>query len=257
MDFAEKYQKDMTALENDDKAAKKNGKLVGRYLTHSVADGYAYYKIVKQNTTTVRIEHVDIGDGYTVLAWGRAATIPTSKAEAILRQRDWIANAFHKTEDWWENRKIGEVVHYSYGFNQYVRGVIVAEDNEKKMKPTALVGAWRDYDVAVRKPDGSIRYGVYANKILNGETFQPNASNMVEYPEFKLQGTHPSRMPEIRLAAPEMTPEQKALSVIVKQHQRVTEALQYNRTGDPVADADAAFNAMVDALRVLRGTITN
>ena len=55
-------------LQKQDKMAKKVGKLVGRYIDEPWADGNAFYVIVKENKTSVRIRVVTgIGDDWIIL----------------------------------------------------------------------------------------------------------------------------------------------------------------------------------------------
>lgn len=57
-----------------------------------IADGYAYYTIVRENKRTVRIECVAMPDGlalgYKVPYWGDEATIDKEYALQSLRARD-------------------------------------------------------------------------------------------------------------------------------------------------------------------------
>jgi len=58
-----KWDEKFKEIEQKDKAAKQNNMLVGRYIRMPVADGYAFYEIVRENKQTVRIEHITgLGD---------------------------------------------------------------------------------------------------------------------------------------------------------------------------------------------------
>ena len=81
--------KNWKALEDVDKKAKENGKLVGRYIQHPFADGYAIYKIVKENTKTVKIRVVKgIGDDWVLPAWGKECDIHKDLALKFISQRE-------------------------------------------------------------------------------------------------------------------------------------------------------------------------
>jgi hypothetical protein len=69
------YNQQMSQIENDNYLAKKAGTLVNRTFREPYADGYAYYKIIKENQNTVKIQSIDIGDGWTIPYWGKSATI--------------------------------------------------------------------------------------------------------------------------------------------------------------------------------------
>jgi len=78
-----------------DKEAKTNGKLVGRYIEHPIADGLAYYLITKETKTKVHIESVGgLGDDWTIPAWGDKCTVPKKLVVAMLSARDKLATLF-------------------------------------------------------------------------------------------------------------------------------------------------------------------
>jgi len=79
-------------LQEHDNTVKKEGKLVGRYIQESVADGYAIYQIIKENKKTVRIKRIPYvcGDEYEVSYWGGdEATIEKDYAVQSIRGRDF------------------------------------------------------------------------------------------------------------------------------------------------------------------------
>jgi hypothetical protein len=84
-------------LTNSDSAAKNNRTLVGRYINHQYADGYAIYLIVKENKTTVRIEVcTGLGDDWVLPAWGAKATINKKDALRFINYRDGIDKLFSR-----------------------------------------------------------------------------------------------------------------------------------------------------------------
>jgi hypothetical protein len=83
------YTKNLQNLESTDTIAKKQGKLVGRYISHPYADGYAYYRITKENKKTVHIEVVTgLGDDWVLPAWGDETTIDKNLALRFIICRD-------------------------------------------------------------------------------------------------------------------------------------------------------------------------
>lgn len=94
--FAE-YEEAFKRLQEQDEQAQKDGKLVGRYIDHPFADGRAYYKITKENKSSVVIEVVrGIGDDWSIPAWGDKATIKKTLAQDFLRRRDALNILFSK-----------------------------------------------------------------------------------------------------------------------------------------------------------------
>lgn len=82
-------------LEKPDEKAKKEGKLVGRYIRESIADGYAFYKIIKESKNTVEIKHIKgIGDDYMINYWGKQATIQKNYAKENIGFRDRLNSIF-------------------------------------------------------------------------------------------------------------------------------------------------------------------
>ena len=70
-------------LNNIDKRCQKKNSLVGRYFKVSVADGYAYYQIVKENKKSFRIVRlVGLGDDYRCLRYMDGGTF--DKKEVII-----------------------------------------------------------------------------------------------------------------------------------------------------------------------------
>jgi hypothetical protein len=93
-DIMAEWDAQFERLNSVDKKAVELGVLVGRYIQHQYADGYAYYQIIKENKKTVRIKVVDIGDGWVLPAWGPEATIPKDYALQNLRRRDNLKKLF-------------------------------------------------------------------------------------------------------------------------------------------------------------------
>jgi len=91
----ESWQKKIKEFEKTDREAKKQGQLVGRYIKESIADGYAYYKIVKEGKKSVEIRHIKgIGDDYMISYWGKQATINKDYAKKSIEFRDKLSEIF-------------------------------------------------------------------------------------------------------------------------------------------------------------------
>ena len=232
-------------LKDADAQAKAKKKLEGRYITHQAADGQAVYLITKATQTTVTIEHVDIDDGYVVQAWGRQSKITVAQANEFIRHREAIAGLFESNENWWKNQPIGSVVHYNNGHNAWVRGTIVVANGEHQMMPTALVGDWLQHDLWTFRPDGSYMLGTYVKRIKNGETFQPNSSNMYEN---RFGAIDPRNMEPIDYNPPTLTEDQKRLAVLAKIHQQVLDIVG----NIPRGDAKEVGNNVQARLEILK-----
>lgn len=84
------YEQNWKRLQELDEEAQRRGLVVGRYITHSYADGQAVYQIVAENRKTIRIQVVrGLGDDWVLPAWGVDATIDKAYAEKEFRQREF------------------------------------------------------------------------------------------------------------------------------------------------------------------------
>jgi hypothetical protein len=164
-----------------------------------------------------------------------------------------MAALFSRTDDWWSNQPYGAVLHYDNGGGRYVRGIVVERDGHRHMLPIALVGRWEPHEIVTRAINGQPQYGPYAKMILDQETFQANATNMVEYPTHRLSGGDPrSDETALSLEPPALTPEQQALVYVASIHDQVMEALTYQRSADPIAQAAEIRRALLTAQSLLQ-----
>jgi len=94
-DTMKNFGKNISQMELKDKTAKQNKKLVGRYIREKYADGYSFYKIVKENKHTVRIQVITgIGDDWVIPYWGESSTINKNYALSNIQYRDELAKIF-------------------------------------------------------------------------------------------------------------------------------------------------------------------
>ena len=93
------YERNFANLSKIDGAAKARGELLWRYMSEPVADGHAYYQIIKVGKTKVRIELcTGLGDDWSVRYWGHSAGIDRNYAEDSVKRRDGLAELFSKKE---------------------------------------------------------------------------------------------------------------------------------------------------------------
>lgn len=84
-------------LLEQDREAKRLGRLVGRYISHPYADGNAIYTITAESAKKVTIAVViGIGDDWVLPAWGTKTTILKSVAQQFLQRRDALAALFEE-----------------------------------------------------------------------------------------------------------------------------------------------------------------
>lgn len=87
--------KNFNLMVEQDADAKKKKQLVGRYVSQPFADGRAYYKIIKENKKTVKMEVVTgIGDDWVLPYWGETPTIDKQFAIDTIKSRDALSKIF-------------------------------------------------------------------------------------------------------------------------------------------------------------------
>ena len=87
----EKWEKQEKEMLEKDAKAKKESKLVGRYITPPAGDSCAYYEVIRENKKTVRIKHLNIWDGWIIGYWGKEATINKQFVINDIAWRDKLA----------------------------------------------------------------------------------------------------------------------------------------------------------------------
>jgi hypothetical protein len=142
----------------------------------------------------------------------------------------------------------GDIVHYNNGFKNFVRCEIVfdADEQKNKLKPISLVGEWRDYDLPQRRANGEIYNGYYAQMIIDGETFEPNASCIFE------AGTNhandPRSLHRIDLSVPAMTEEEEQEAAQCQLIGRIQEIISEHNSGN----TQEIINRICKAVTVVR-----
>ena len=91
-DRYEKWNKHFEA-EIAKSAALPKGVVVGKVFGIGVADGYAYYEVVRVNKKTVRIKwREDITlDSYQYFAWGTGCSVPAHLVASLIGHEEIIA----------------------------------------------------------------------------------------------------------------------------------------------------------------------
>ena len=161
----------------------EGGDIKGALIKFPVADGYAHYVVLRQKPLAVA--HVPYGDAYQV----SAATIRGLREADVRRQlatqRAFAAMDRHN-DDFYSSLEEGQTVHYNHGHGTWVRCVAVRgkdkDDSSDRMvlKPVALVGEWREYDLPHRDRSGEMVWGYQATQIREGRTFHPHESTLWE-----------------------------------------------------------------------------
>lgn len=141
--------------------------------------------------------HVDVFTEKQILAW--------------VEQADAYKNIADTNDAYYASLKPGQIVHYNNGLREFVRCEVVNDKGANKLKPIALVGEWRDYDLPHYHP---IRYEevipYHVKGINEGNLFTPHYSNIFEAPcRYHQDGEYnPTNLPAIDLKLPPLTAHQ-------------------------------------------------
>lgn len=173
----------------------------------SYADTMLEFVVVAKEGKLYKCEAKDADYGNHVRYYNR---------KQILAKLEWAAmwdDVAKGRADFWATRKVGDILHYHNSFGKYIRGVVINDGGEMKLKPTAMVGSWDKYDLPSRKRTGEISYPYHADKILNGgpdAAWQPSDGCVYESPTFSgpmgpEAGKDPRKMTPIDLTVPEPT----------------------------------------------------
>jgi hypothetical protein len=126
----------------------------------------------------------------------------------------------------------GDIVHYNNGFKNFVRCEVVFDADEQKnqLQPIALVGEWSNHDLPKRRANGEVYNGYYAQKIIDGETFEPNVTCIFEagtkgFVNDNRNHGDPRSLPPVDLSVPAMTEEEEQEAVRCQLIGRVQEII--------------------------------
>lgn len=225
--------------------------LIGEVLRWPRADGYAVYMV--WNVYPLEIVHLAVGDAWSIEP-ALIRGLNVAEVRRMVEHERAMKEMFEGPNRWYSKDKVGQIVHYHNGFGQYVRCEVVEADSIRNLsdgkaiggvalKPIALVGQWREFDLPRRKPNGEINYPYHAKSVVEGELMQPNASNLYEYDGFHDRlGIDPRGLEPIDLTPPGMSPEDERRAALVKRIDRVRAAIE---NADP-ANETSLLAALVD-----------
>jgi hypothetical protein len=222
--------------------------VVGTTFYSYFADGNPLWEVVKARGGNAW-DCVIKSDDYS----GTKKVFGTEEILRALETAKMWDNIASEHDTWWNSQEVGATVHYHNGFGQYVRGVIVEENGEKKMRCTALVGNWQDYDLPRIDAAGNLHLSHYVRRIVegDGETMQPNYSNMVEAVGVREgKGEDPRGKPAIDLTLPQASGEQAEAARLMAIREQVMSLLQVEQDERPFSETLRA--ALVMARNLLK-----
>lgn len=84
------YDRAHELMSEMDKVAKKLGTFVGRWVRFQVADGYAWYVVVRENKHSFQLKHIDLDDGYQYEALKSGGSYKKSDISDRILARDLL-----------------------------------------------------------------------------------------------------------------------------------------------------------------------
>jgi len=221
--------------------------LEGAQVQFQVADGYAVYVVSKTNPLTLR--HVPYGDAYQA----NEATIRGVNKETVRKELRW-RRSFEKmgdsNADFYASLKVGQTVHYHNSFNCWVRCEVVRGESVRSkgveqnvLKPVALVGDWKAWDLPKRMPDGSVHLGYHAESVVNGKVLTPDESMIWESGKMGPRYSDPSGLKPISLEVPAMTKDAEENAALWRKVNRLR-AICNDRADDPRVILEAVRQAV-------------
>jgi hypothetical protein len=88
----------LNVLEGIDREQKAKGEILWRYFKRQIADGYAFYQIIKvtKKTAVVKICRGICLDEWTDNLLGEECSLPIQKVQELMYNRDVLDNLFSK-----------------------------------------------------------------------------------------------------------------------------------------------------------------
>lgn len=208
------------------------------------ADGNPQWEVTKSLGRAVW-EAKCLGPDYD----GMTKAFKTSDIQHSLRMASFFSKNSSDHDRFYAGLTLGQIVHYSNGFGEFVRceavmGTTVHNAQVHKcLKPVALVGTWKSYDLPRRNPNGTINYGYHAGAIAKGECFEPNYANIYESGSDSTAryGADPSKLPALDLTVPELSADAEATAKLWKAVEAAREVLENHKVTDPKARLQGAL----------------
>jgi len=180
---------------------------------------------------------------------GTVKVFTTAEVKHAVGMASAFAQMDNENDAFYASLKLGQIVHYHNSFGQFVRCEVVMgttvhdKTMHKCLKPIALVGDWKSYDLPRRLPNGEVDLGYQAEKIAKGDCFEPNYGCIYESGE--RSGSHfdtdPSKLPALDLSVPELTADAEATAKLWKAVEAARAVLENHKVTDPKARLTAAL----------------
>lgn len=213
------------------------GSCVGQIARFVVGDGFAQYLVWKEKPLT--LVWLEVGDKWQASAATLRGFRLTDLQQQIARDQFW-ADQQRQKNTFYDDLPIGAIVHYHDGFAQFVRCERVKGEVGERLRPIALIGNWRQHDVAIHR-GGRVDLGYHVKCILERNCFEPHPSNIWEQLDegtraHVMRGCQPGLKYEVpfdpttaepwSLEPPPLTEEETQIGALALRANRLREALE-------------------------------
>lgn len=158
-----------------------------------------------------------------------------TQIQAALMWAQSLEGIFQAGENFYATLPEGGIYHCHNGFGEWVRCRVVSTKDGNELMPIALVGKWRQADVAQYNPDGSVHYGHHARNVIEHTSFTPHYSTIWESDGFdRDREEDPTKMEPISLELPPLTPEQQRTADLWKRIGHISEIISEGRDPEKI-----------------------
>ena len=226
---------------------------------HKIVPGktrfYAVYADGRPQWEVTRSRGDGVWEAKVVKSLDWEGTVKVFTTEEISKALAWEAFFKKNSKDhgsFYESLPLGTIVHYDNGFENWVRCEVVLGTTvhnakpHKCLKPIALAGNWRSYDLPQRDLTGTIRLGYHADHIAKGECFEPNFGSIYEANSLNWK-TNPCTLKALDLSVPPLSPAEEATAKLWQAVTKAREALD-SQESDPTKRLLAAQAAIESVL---------
>lgn len=199
---------------------------IGTEFTAPYADSSFIWKVVKRIGGKPLTWLAEIhNDEYE----GTQKSFLDSEIKRSIKMSEFWQGKMDERKTWWDNQKVGTVLHYNNGFGDWVRGEVVEKDGEKQLKATALVGNWREGVKPTRQVGGSLTIPYHTRQVLDGASWQPDIGCIWEASENQRKRyDDPTQMEPLDLSIPEKTNDDEKEAELWEKVNEVRDLLRFS-----------------------------
>lgn len=219
----------------------------GMTFRYVYCDGNCLWRVVRPKGTGVWLCVIDKEDlDYA----GHEDVFTEERILDLVNRANLFAALMSDHDAYYASLKPGSIVHYEDARNRYIRCEAVNHEGQTKLKRIALVGQWPKYDLPRYNPRTfELEYCYHAEKIENGEVFDPNYTCIYECDHHhKSENTiDPRTLPPINLKLPPLTAHQVTTRDLWRACNDIAKHLNHPAPDMLAGEVLESAKAMIDA----------